>query len=591
MRKLLLPLLVLAGLAFSCKHQQKTAVTSDPGPSDFDNTTTVRKDAISASKASEEEMFVQGCIEKSLGNTRKALGEFQECLNMNPNNAAANYEIAGLYWEEGQKDRALRYAKTAADLNPANRWYQLRYAELLQENGRHDEATKIFQEISDKDPNNVDLMFRYANALTKAGKNDDALKVYSRIEAIEGNSDTLANSRITVYRNMNDAAGEEKALQSLIVSFPGELDNYYRLVDFYNTHNQPDKAADICRKMTTEFPYLVTPRLKLASYYQSSNQHEKAFAEAQKAFELPDALDEKAALVRAWYPANDSAPALTAVQKKETDSLCRTLRRVHAEKAEPYTLSADYLYRDGKLKEAREQYRKAVTIDEDNYEAWKRILFINDKMKDDASQLKDCKSVIELFPNQPEAYYYRGMILYAKKDYKTAIPDLESAMDYTYGNPQQDLKIKVLLIDAYRSSGNNEKADDYSEDVMAKDSSNLQIIAGYCASLADQHIKLYKASQMMNRVVEKDPNNASYLETLGWIEYQMGDFKLAKSWMEKALAKAPDNARMNERMGDIQFRLGNPDDALRYWKKAKEKGGTNPALDRKISTKTMLDTE
>lgn len=87
------------------------------------------------------------------------------------------------------------------------------------------------------------------------------------------------------------------------------------------------------------------------------------------------------------------------------------------------------------------------------------------------------------------------------------------------------------------------------------------------------------------------PNNASYLETLGWIEYQMGDFKLAKSWMEKALAKAPDNARMNERMGDIQFRLGNPDDALRYWKKAKEKGGTNPALDRKISTKTMLDTE
>jgi tetratricopeptide (TPR) repeat protein len=584
--------LVLAGI--SCKHQ--AAATGSKAPSATTaNEPQHRADAMSAKKAKEEEIFVQGCIEKSLGNTRKALGEFQEVLNMNPANAAANYEVAGLYWLEGQPDRALKYAKTAAESNPSNRWYQLRYAELLQENGQHDQATGIFRSMSEKEPENIDLLFRYAASLGKAGRHDEALKTYNRIESLEGISDTLAHCRVLVYKAMKDPAGEEKTLTALLNAFPGDIEHYYLLTDFYKNNNQPDKAAAIYQRMTQEFPYLPGPHLKLAYYYEDAHQHDKAFAEAVRGFGFNGSIDEKLELMNSWYPASDTAPALGTVQKKEADSLCRMLRRIHPDRAESFTVSANYLYLDGKFKEARELYRKAVALSDESYEPWKRILEINDKTKDDAAQLKDCNAVIELFPSQPDAYYYRGLILYAKKDYKPAIPDLESAIDYTYGKPEQDLKLKVMLITAYRAIGGNEKADDYAEDVMAKDSSNLEVIAGYCASLSEQHKKLYNASLMMRSVVEKDPGNASYMEILGWLEYQMNDYKEAKAWMEKALTKSPENARMNERMGDIQFRLGNTAEALRYWKKASAlgvtKNGSNPALERKISTKTMLDTE
>lgn len=578
--------------AVSCKHT-KPAAKTQPSKQPMQDITAVGPDGgqMTAEKASEEEIFVQGCIEKSLGNNRKALLKFQECLDMNPNNAAANYELAGLYREEGQKDRALKYAQVAANLNPANRWYSLRYAELLQENGRHEEATKIFKEISEREPDNTDLLYRYAASLRRAGRNDEALNMYARIQVLDGISDTLVNCRIAAYRAKNDLAGEEKALLELIAAKPGEINTYYRLADFYNENQQGEKGEAIYRKMTSEFPYLATPRLKLASAYADKGATDKAFIEAVRAFELPASIEEKAVYMQRRYPVSDSASTLSAIQKKEADSLCRILRRMHPDKAQAYSMSGNYLYADGKLKEAREQYRKAVNIDGDSYEPWKRILLINDKMKDYAAQEKDCKTVLELYTTQPEPYYYLGLINYNRKEYKKAIPDLESSMDYTYGNPAFDLAVKVMLIKAYRETGNADKADTYSEEVMRKDSSYYEVINGYCASLAAQHIKLYSAEQMMMRVVEKEPGNASYLGTLAWIEYQMNDYKIAKAWMEKAISKSPDDALINERMGDIEYRLGNMDSALKYWKKSKDKGGSNPALERKISSKKMLDTE
>jgi tetratricopeptide (TPR) repeat protein len=575
----------------ACKHQQTTTQQPTMTAPTFGTQPAPERDGgMTADQATEEELFIEGCIQKSLGNGRKAIGLFLQCIDMNPNNSAANYELAGLYSQQGQKDRALKFAKTAATLNAENNWYQLRYAELLQENGKYEEATKIFHSLYTTQSDNPDFLFRYAFALHKANNDKEALEMYSRIESLAGNSDTLINSRIAVYKEKNDLAGEETTLRNAISSFPCEIKYQYRLAEFYQRNEQAEKEMETYRTMTLLYPGAVGPHMKLAELYQKQKQHEKAFAQAVKGFSIPEALTEKVKLVETWYP-TDGLIVLSAIEKKEADSLCRMLRRVHPANAEPLTLTGNYLYHEGKYKEAREEYRKAVAINEDSYETWKRILLINAQLKETSIQEKDCKTIIDLYPSQPDAYYYLGILQYNKKEYKAAIPNLESAMDYTFSNPQKDLEIKSLLVVAYRATGDTEKADDFSEDILAKDSSNLEIMAGYCASLCERHTKLYKARELMLTVVAKEPNNAHYLSILGWIEYGMGDFKAAKEQMEKALAKDPNNAQINERMGDIQFRLGNTDEAVKYWKKAKEKGGSGPALDRKISSKNMLDTE
>ncbi|HLG03417.1 MAG TPA: tetratricopeptide repeat protein [Bacteroidia bacterium] len=449
-------------LAGACKHHKRA---SGPAPSDQETSASDRENGMTAGKATEEETFVQGCIEKTLGNDRLALGFFQECLHMNPGNAAANYEVAGLYAKSGQKDRAVGYAKTASTLNPANPWYRIRYAELLLETGQHEAAAKIYKALSDSQPDNVDYLFYYASALVKTGKFDDALSVYARIESIEGISDTLAFSRILVYRAKNDPAGEEKTIRDLLMAFPENTKHYYLLADFYASRNQQEKAAEVCRKMISKFPTLVMPRLLLAEIYAAQNQSRPAFSEAAKAFALPDGMQEKIALVKNWYPVSDTSAALSPAQQKEADSLCSILRRVHPDDAGTFFLSGDYLYKEEKWKEARELYRKGILLSDASYELFLRILLINDRLKDHAAQLKDCALVIESYPTQPEPYYYRGMVHYINKDYQKAIADLETAKDLNFQNRPQELKIMLGLIEAYRATGDHLKADDLAEKI------------------------------------------------------------------------------------------------------------------------------
>lgn len=587
-------------LVYSCKTQQATsannnqnnvtnATQTDPNGSDYVPAGGQRNDPISEKKAIEEATFIDGCIYKLIDNKRAALGEFQEVLNMNPENDAANYEVAGLYHELGQSDRALKYAAEAVRLDPTNIWYKFRYAEILQAVHRDEEAITIYQDLVAAEPSNLDFRYRLADCQRKAEQYDKALSSYQEIEKMEGNTDTLARCRIKVYEAQKSDAGIEQTLIGLTKSFPSNEDYYYELADFYEEHEQQAKANDVYRSMATKFPYSATPRLKLAEIHKSEGKDADAFKEAVAAFTIPEQLDNKIAYLTKWYPISDTSAVLSPAKKKEADSLCRVLRRTHKDDAKSFTVSGDYLMKDGRTKDARAQYRKAIDLSKESYQPWKQLLKLNEENKDDVQQEKDCKEVMELFPSQPDAYFYMGRIQFKKKKYDEALTNLQTAMDYNFDNPAMDHEIRVMMIDIYRAQGNNREADALTEKMIKLEPDNMKWKAALAKSLLDQKKEYYRAEQMMLEVVEKEPNNAEYMNLLGWIEFNMGDYKLAEEWMRKALAISPNNAQMNERMGDIQFRLKNTDEAVKYWNKAKAAGGGSPELDEKIKNRALKD--
>lgn len=408
----------------SCKHQQKT-VSGD----------------MTSAKATEEETFVQGCVDKSTGNYTKALENFQKCLVMNPKSAAANYEVAGLYSRTGEFDRALSFAKAATDLSPENVWYKLRYAEVLLADGKLSDAIKVYKEISDSDPTNTDFLFRYANALRKAGKNDDALKAYDKIESIEGISDTLANEKIAVYEITGDKTGEEKTLNNLVHYFPTEK-NYIRLVDFDEKNNKDVSAVLV--NWSNDFPQAIRPQLMNAKLKMKSNttgDRPKGFEYARNAFALPQEVNAKIDFMHELFPITDSSRALSTSEKLEADTLCAILRKAHPQEAKVYTLSADYLFKEDKNAEARELYHKAASLGQSEYAPWKRLMEINYNLKDDVAQEQDAKQVIDLFPTQPDAYYYLAIVSYNKKDFKKANNWMQLGLDLSPDNARMNEKM------------------------------------------------------------------------------------------------------------------------------------------------------
>jgi tetratricopeptide (TPR) repeat protein len=88
---------------------------------------------------------------------------------------------------------------------------------------------------------------------------------------------------------------------------------------------------------------------------------------------------------------------------------------------------------------------------------------------------------------------------------------------------------------------------------------------------------------MIKRALEMDPNNASYLDSLGWVEFRKGKFDQALNNLLSA-AKTADHEDpvVFEHIGDAYFKLNRISEALESWQKALTLDPKNKNLANKI---------
>jgi tetratricopeptide (TPR) repeat protein len=79
-----------------------------------------------------------------------------------------------------------------------------------------------------------------------------------------------------------------------------------------------------------------------------------------------------------------------------------------------------------------------------------------------------------------------------------------------------------------------------------------------------------EALRFIERAVNIEPINGSFLDSLGWANYKLGRLKEARAQFERALAYARRNPTLHEHFGDVLRDLGQLQEARRQWEKALE---------------------
>src|SRR5207247_4382255 len=104
-----------------------------------------------------------------------------------------------------------------------------------------------------------------------------------------------------------------------------------------------------------------------------------------------------------------------------------------------------------------------------------------------------------------------------------------------------------------------------------------------CYRRTDINMNLYEAETMIKRALEMEPNNASYLDSFGWVEFRKGKFDLALSnLLNAAKAVDHDDPVIFEHIGDAYFKLNRISEALESWRKALALDPKNKNLANKI---------
>lgn len=524
--------------------------------------------------------YIAAVNEKISGNYEAAAKLFEEYLIKYPKSADAYYNLSGIYDAQSRSIKALEFSKKACELDKTNKWYLLQKAYLMQRNYNYKETVTTYQDLLKIDPENADFYFALADAQVRNNQIDAAIETLNRAEKNLGSSFEITYEKYRVYTM---AAKYDKAiteLEKISAQNPGEVRIYGMLGELYQQAGNSQKALEMFEKIIQYEPDNGNVHLSLFQYYLKSNNETKALEELKKAFASSNVdIDTKTRVMLDYYERSERKPEL----RPEAYELLDLMETAHPNDAKGYSIYADFLFRDGKIREARDKYKKAVTLEKDKFVIWNQLILLDAQLNDKVALNEDSKQAKELFPTQAGFYFYYGLSCNQLKKYDEAIEALTEGKELVLDNEQLLVEFYQGLGEAYNYTKKYAESDEYYEKALKIKPDNAYALNNYSYYLSLRKVQLEKASAMSKKSNELEKNNPSFMDTYGWILFQTKQYDEAEKWLMKAiLADDGKNGTLFEHYGDVLSTLGRKAEALEYWNKAKATGDHSPQLDQKI---------
>ena len=102
--------------------------------------------------------------------------------------------------------------------------------------------------------------------------------------------------------------------------------------------------------------------------------------------------------------------------------------------------------------------------------------------------------------------------------------------------------------------------------ILSGDEPHVLNYLGY--SWVDRGIYLQDGLEIIKQAVKKRPDNGSFIDSLGWAYYRLGQYEQALIYLERATRLEPVDPIITDHLGDVLWRLGRKVEARYQWRKA-----------------------
>jgi tetratricopeptide (TPR) repeat protein len=111
--------------------------------------------------------------------------------------------------------------------------------------------------------------------------------------------------------------------------------------------------------------------------------------------------------------------------------------------------------------------------------------------------------------------------------------------------------------------------------VLKPDHAHAYNALGY--SLADRNLRLAEAKQLIERALQLAPGDPFITDSLGWVEFRLGNRDEALRLLRQAYQARPD-AEIGAHLGEVLWAMGQHDEARRIWAEARSRDAGNDVL-------------
>lgn len=535
-------------------------------------------------------IFIDAVKAKMLNRTDDAYRQFSLLASTGNLGATPHYELSKIWLERNNVPRALNEIKLATQKDSLNKWFQTQFADLLAYDGQYLKAAEVYKKLSAKERYPQDYLMREAMLYQKAEQYKEALVVLEQLEQLVGEDDeSVLLQKQQLYLNLNDVKGAAKEVEKLILYYPQEPRYLLLLGDLYENNNIKTDVEQIYKRAEAKFPNEPAVQFALVQYYLKKKDTTQFQVYLEKA------------IMNKEVPVEDRISLLAPfIQFKGADSsakhmafdLAGKLARQQPPKAEAMMLYGDMLAADNQLTGALEQYKNAIGIDSSDFNAWQQILFIYTSRLQVDSLIHYSERAAANFPKESLVYYFGGVGYMQAKNYSKSEGFLLKAVELqTKGRGNLLPEIYVTLGDVYNSDGKFRLSDSFYRAALILQPDNANALNNFSYYLSVRGENLEEAEQMSAKSLKLRPDEATFLDTYGWILYKQGKYKDARDYLQKAIDNTKDDADATlwEHLGDAEYKMGNKQQALEHWKKAKEKGEVSELLQQKINEQKLND--
>jgi len=475
----------------------------------------------------------------------KAIDAFQRLQQEQPGVSDASVMLADAFAGAGRLDEARQTLKDALADQPDFSRARVRLAELYERSGDWEQAAAQYGLAVQREPGSAELKRRHASALLRAGQPAAARDAIQDLVKGPLASGTDLYLLFQADRDLGDLDAAESTARRLMKAEPDSVRGVYALsqvLDRRHDYQGEVKALEpaITRLRAAHAPgnQLAALLTQLGFAYQSLGRNDRAI----EAFEQ----------VRAATP-RDAAGSVYLVQAY----------LVGGRNADAIALA----------ERARVTFPDDLRLTELLAEAYRRQGHVDHGI---ALLEKTLQTRAE-----PSVYVSLSELYAAASRENDAIDLLTRARASFPDNEDVLFQLGAVLEQAHRDA----EAERAFRDLLARDPLNAQALNYLGYMLADRGRSLDEAVTLIKRALDRDPGNASYLDSLGWAYFKLGRYDLAIENLRQAASELTTNSVVQEHLGDALFRLKRVDEAISAWQRALEGDGVSiqrDAIEAKI---------
>lgn len=496
--------------------------------------------------------------------------------------AGVNFALADTYLRMDNLPKAALFGKKAVNSEPENKWYRLKLAEIYRSAGQNQATLNELTTLLNYHPNDLDALRMLADTYKDYGEFVKSNQVLDDIIKLRGPEVATLLMKFRNFELLGAPDSSIAQLEKVRVIDPDNLEMLNLLGQNYAQNGQKNKAKRVLKDALVRNSRDPQSLINLAGLYLDDQKWDSAGTLLTNFISDPlIRAEEKMNIARFLYSRVQDNPQNVQL-RIETERLLDAFTESEPDYGAAFTLAGEFYAQTGQPEKALEKLEAANKLLPQDDIAWRQrlqLLLIQNRYEEAIEAGKEAHKSV---PEDAFIQFFVGSAYMLSDQNQKAEEWLENASRAPARRPFKSA-IYSTLGDVRANLDKQEASDEAYELALRYDADNHNAMNNYAYNLSVRGENLERAKELALKAIEIAPENAAYLDTVGWVYFKLGDYDRSRRFIKASIDTGEASAEVLEHLGDVYEKLDNLDEAKKWWKQALEKDPGRNHLEEKIN--------